>query len=117
MYIDILYYKIYVVYKENFKSDIPGIYSVSFIVLLIFLHLLLFHKLMKLIIPNFVFIDFTKEVTIIIIMFLYLLLGLRYLFFFEPKKIEQKINRPIRYKTLIIYILTFLIVFFFVITI
>ncbi len=114
---DRLYYKIYILYKNRFKSDIPGVYSVSFIVLLIFLHIFFLFKLLELIEPSFFNFDFTKELVVFIFSFFYIVLGIRYMFFFNPKKFEEKLKKPPRYKMLFIYTVFFLIMFFFIITI
>lgn len=115
-YIDFLYLIVYSFYKRKFKSDITCIYAISVIVLLFFLHLILFNKIiepkgfLKGIFP------LNKQSIIIVFLILYSLFSIRYILILpfeklnERKKIKnEKLVRKIYFIYLILFFVALII--------
>ncbi len=106
--LDKIYIKIFNLYKNFFKSDMPTLYSVSFLVIMILMHILLIRKIISLLFFKGKMISINA---IIITTILYILLGIRYYYYFDHENFNKKYINSNKYKSLIIYTLFFGIIF------
>ncbi|PSR10381.1 MAG: hypothetical protein C7M88_02755 [Candidatus Arcticimaribacter sp.] len=115
MYLDKLYYSIYFLYRDKLKSDTPIIYSVSVVVLMIFLHFIMLKKTLKLMDINLFELD--KPSIVLMFIFLYIIFGLRYSCFLGIDKFNAKKISLIKLKNLMRYIIAFSFLLMFILVI
>lgn len=104
--LDKIYSSVYFIYRDRFKSDIPGIYAGLAIALMIFLHFLFVKKLLE--IFNLLSFELNKLYIIIIFLILYGVIGLRYGYFFKVNEVKE--NQLIRFNYLLLYVFLFLLI-------
>jgi len=112
LFIDKIYFKIYKAYKHNFKSDMPEIYAISYIVVMFAIHVLMGLKILNLLGIETDISGFSKIQKLLVLVSLQFILGVRYYRFFDPIKFEQKHGYSPNYLPIILYTGLFLIAFF-----
>ncbi len=109
---DTIYYKVFKAYKDRFKSDIPEMFAISYLVLMVSMHLLALLKLLHLFGMPIHLGELSKIQKIGAIVALYVIFAIRYYFFFSQVVFEKKNGALCNYRPIVLYSLVFFILFF-----
>lgn len=110
-FIDTVFFKIYKAYKDKFNSDIPTFYAVSYLMIMFVLHAITVMKFLNLVGIEINISQYSKLQKIAVILLIYLVFGIRYYYFFDPAKFEDKHGFTSNYKALITYTAVFFVSF------
>ncbi|SHK03318.1 hypothetical protein SAMN04488513_11823 [Pseudozobellia thermophila] len=109
--IDKIFIKIYFAYKNRFNSDTPTMYSVSYLVIMLSMHIMAILKILELLGADIHTEQYSKSQKISFFLLLYLVFSIRYYYFFDPVKFSEKHDFSENYKPIIIYTVVFFISF------
>lgn len=112
-YLELLHFSVYSLYKNKFKSDIAGVYSLSVIVLLVFFYLSFIVSVVNIIFNDII--EVNKFRIIFSMLFLYLIFGIYFFVLNDINKINDSLRTRLNLKIHILYN-TIFIVFLMIIT-
>ena len=100
-YLELLHFRIYSLYKNKFKSDIAGVYSLSVIVLIVFLYLSFIVSIVNIIFNDIIVVS--KFRIIFFMLFLYLFFGIKFFVISNINKKNESLPPILNLKKHIIY--------------
>ncbi len=109
---DTIYFKVFKAYKDRFNSDTPEIFAISYLVLMVSMHVLVLLKILNLFgIPTNLN-EISKTYKIVALVALYVVFAVRYYLFFTPETFEKENSNLHGYKSIILYSFLFFALFF-----
>ena len=111
VFVDKIFLKVYLAYKNKFNSDTPIIYSVSYLVVMLSMHVIVIMKFLNLLGIETDTEQYSKFQKTAVIILIYVVFGIKYYYFFNPIKFREKHGFSDNYKPIIIYTVAFFVAF------